>query len=124
MKVWLDDDPRRDPPAALGWTIARNADEAIALLAAGGVEAVSLDHDLEDIRYEPYPREVTGMDVVRWMVANRVFPKVMNIHSANPDRSRNMASDLFRAAPLGTRVAMWRFDGPGLMEALEEWVSE
>jgi hypothetical protein len=109
MLVWLDDQDVRDPRRP-GWTVVRTADEAITLLAAGGVEAISLDHDLRDFRQDPYPREVTGMDVVRWMVANKVFPKVINVHSFNPDRSRDMVRDLMAAAPEGTVVKMWRFD--------------
>ncbi len=108
MLVWLDDQEARDPKS--GWTVVRTADEAIELLATGGVEAVSLDHDLNEFRQDPYPREVTGMDVVRWMIANRVFPKVVNVHSFNPGRSRDMVRDLMAAAPEGTVVKMWQFD--------------
>jgi len=108
MRVWLDDQEVRDP--ASGWTVVRTADEAIALLVAGGVDVISLDHDLNDLRQDPYPREVTGMDVVNWMVANKVFPKVINVHSFNPDRAKRMVSDLMAAAPEGTEIKMWRFD--------------
>ena len=74
MRIWLDDDPERDPPTT--WTIARTADDAIRLLSSNEtVEVISLDRDLEDQRLDPYPREITGEDVVRWMVVNKVFPK-------------------------------------------------
>lgn len=108
MRVWLDDQAVRDP--ASGWAIARTADEAIALLAAGDVEAISLDHDLGDTRYDPYPREVTGMDVVRWMVANKVFPRVINVHSFNSGQAKRMVEDLLAATPPEVTVKMWRFD--------------
>lgn len=120
MRVWLDDEAARDP---VGWTIVRTADEAIALLAAGGVEMISLDHDLGDVRYEPYPREVTGMDVVKWMIANGVFPKVVNVHSHNRDRAKWMARDLVIAAPEGTIVRLWRFD-QDVAKGLEELLAQ
>jgi len=121
MKVWLDDQAVRDPE---GWVVVRTADEAIALLIAGGVEAISLDHDLGDIRYEPYPREVTGMDVVRWMVSNNTFPKVVNVHSLSP-RAKAMVADLVKAAPDGVKVRMWRYDAGGAVaKDLEKLITQ
>jgi len=77
-RVWLDD----VRPAPEGWTRAHTAREAIALLEAGGVEEISLDHDLGD--------EVTcgtGYEVACWVeeaVATRgVVPPKIAIHSAN-----------------------------------------
>jgi hypothetical protein len=108
MRVWLDDMAVRDPSS--GWTVVRTADEAIELLMVGNVEAISLDHDLGDFRQDPYPREVTGMDVVNWMVANKVFPKVINVHSHNGDRAKFMVRDLEAVAPEWVAIRMWRFD--------------
>jgi len=78
IRVWLDD--VREAPA--GWTRAFTAREAIALLEAGGVVEISLDHDLGD--------DVlcgTGYTVAVWMeeaVAMRGFaPPTIRIHSAN-----------------------------------------
>jgi hypothetical protein len=78
MRVYLDDE--RTPPP--GWTLVRWPEEAIALLEAGGVEALSLDHDLGDDDHG------TGYDVVRWLeeaVALRGFvpPADLRVHSAN-----------------------------------------
>jgi hypothetical protein len=77
-RVWLDD--VRDTPA--GWTRAYTAGEALALLAAGGVCEISLDHDLGD-----EATCGTGHDVVCWIeeqVALYGFePPAMHIHSAN-----------------------------------------
>ncbi len=77
-RVWLDD----VRPAPKGWTRAYTAAEAIALLEAGGVVEISLDHDLGD--------EATcgsGYQVAVWIeeaVATRGFvPPVIRIHSAN-----------------------------------------
>ena len=56
-------------------------DEAIALLEQGGVQGISLDHDLGD------DKRGTGYDVVLWIeraVAERGFePPAMRVHSAN-----------------------------------------
>ena len=120
MLVWLDDSPERDPE---GWTVVRTADEAIALLITGGVEMISLDHDLGETRYDPYPREVTGMDVVVWMITNGVFPKVINVHSHNGDRAKWMARDLAIAAPEGTIVRLWKFD-QGVAKSLEALLAQ
>ncbi len=43
MKLFVDD--VRDAPDE-SWTVARTAEEAIWMLARGGVEVLSLDHDL------------------------------------------------------------------------------
>jgi len=123
MRVWLDDQECRDPKG--GWTVVRTADDAIDLLLTGEVTAISLDHDLEDFRQDPYPREVTGFAVVRWMVENGVFPRVVNVHSMSP-QARFMAEDLARAAPHGIAVRMWKFDGGVAkeLEALEQEMLE
>jgi hypothetical protein len=78
IRVWLDD----IRPAPAGWTRAYTAREAIALLAAGDVVEISLDHDLGD--------EATcgsGYEVACWIeeaVALRGFeaPTIL-IHSKN-----------------------------------------
>ncbi|PZP08852.1 MAG: hypothetical protein DI621_07230 [Pseudomonas protegens] len=44
MKIYLDDE-RQTPQ---GWVRTYWPDEVIALLKAGGVEDISLDHDLGD----------------------------------------------------------------------------
>lgn len=76
MKVFLDDE--REAPE--GWIRVRWPEEVIALLATGEVDAISLDHDLDDdVR--------TGYDVLTWIeeaVATRSFvPPTILIHSAN-----------------------------------------
>ncbi len=78
MRVFLDDE--RAAPA--GWVRVRWPEEAIALLAQGGVVEVSLDHDLGDDAHG------TGYDVLLWIeeqVACAGFlPPAMRVHSANP----------------------------------------
>jgi hypothetical protein len=78
MKVFLDD-VREAPP---GWQRVYWPSEAIALLEAGGISEISLDHDLGD------DARGTGYDVVAWIeeaVVTRGFkPPRITIHSANP----------------------------------------
>ncbi len=79
MKVWLDD--RRPAPA--GWVPVRTPEEAIGLLQGGGVEAISLDHDLGP---DDGPRKRTGYDVLLWLEAEVAAgrtepPAVMTVHS-------------------------------------------
>lgn len=84
MKVYLDD-MRPAPP---GWTLVRWPAEAIALLEAGDVEEISLDHDLGD------DERGTGYQVLLWIeeaVANRGFrPPLMRVHSANSSARHKM----------------------------------
>lgn len=81
MKVWLDD--RR--PAPEGWVHVRTPEEAIGLLRGGGVEELSLDHDLG---LDVGARERTGYDVLLWLEAEVAAgrmqpPAVMRVHSGN-----------------------------------------
>ncbi len=78
MRIYLDD--QRESPE--GWVRAKTAPEAIALLAAGGVTHLSLDHDLGE-----EPGVGTGYDVVTWLeeqVALHGFtPPELDVHSSN-----------------------------------------
>jgi hypothetical protein len=78
IRVWLDD----VRPAPEGWVRAYTAGEAIALLEAGYVVEISLDHDLGD-----QATCGTGYDVATWIeeqVALHAFePPAIGIHSAN-----------------------------------------
>lgn len=77
IRLFVDD--LREPPA--GWTVARSSAEAIAVLEAGSVAAVALDHDLGG--------EDTGLRVIEWFeraVADdpEIELPAFSIHSANP----------------------------------------
>lgn len=85
MRVFLDDE-RQAPP---GWTLARTAEEAIALVESGWVEQLSLDHDLG--------MGLTGYDVLvrieKILFDERLDFRVPEIflHTSNPagrDRMR------------------------------------
>ncbi|WP_377154657.1 cyclic-phosphate processing receiver domain-containing protein [Roseateles sp. UC29_93] len=88
MRIYLDDE--RTTPE--GWTRAYWPDEVIALLKAGGVEEVSLDHDLGD------DERGTGYDVVLWVeeaVALHGFvPPRMRVHSANSSAREKMEAGI------------------------------
>jgi hypothetical protein len=57
VKIYLDD----ERPTPAGWVRASWPDEVIKLLSAGGVTALSSDHDLGD------DERGTGYDVVLWL---------------------------------------------------------
>jgi len=84
-KIYLDDE--RTPPP--GWLLVRWPDEVITLLQAGGVSAVSLDHDLGD------DDRGTGNDVILWLeeaVITRGFvAPELHVHSANVAGRKKMA---------------------------------
>lgn len=77
MRIFLDD----ARPTPEGWVRAYWPQEVIALLEAGGVTEISLDHDLGDDDHG------TGYDVILWIeeaVATRGFrPPKLTVHSAN-----------------------------------------
>lgn len=91
MKIYLDD--IREAPE--GWTRTYTAKETIDLLAKGGVEEVSLDHDLAFEHYAgDYSKEETGYDVLLWIeekvVTSNYVPPVIHIHTGNPSAEIKM----------------------------------
>ena len=78
MKVYLDD-TRATPP---GWVRTYTAPETIALIEAGDVDELSLDHDLGG------GDAGTGYDVCLYL-EDRAYnglpvPEKIQVHSANP----------------------------------------
>ena len=77
MKVYLDDE--RVTPE--GWVRAFWPEEVIALLKAGQVVELSLDHDLGDDEHG------TGYTVLLWLeeqvAVHGMKPPVIKVHSAN-----------------------------------------
>ncbi|PYE26141.1 cyclic-phosphate processing receiver domain-containing protein [Paraburkholderia silvatlantica] len=96
MKVFLDDE-RATPD---GWTHVYWPDEAIRLLELGGVEEISLDHDLGD------DDRGTGYDIVLWIedaVALRGFrPPKNTVHSANASAREKMLAGVRTIERLAT----------------------
>ncbi len=97
MRIFLDDE-RATPD---GWVRVFWPDEAIALLEAGGVTDLSLDHDLGD------DERGTGYDVVLWIeeaVATRGFvPPRMAVHSANSSARVKMEAGIAAIERLAKR---------------------
>ena len=108
LYLYLDDVriPKTD-----NWEVVRNYDEFVAHIKMHGLEnyeVISLDHDLGEgsmveyytnvkpnyeLNYNRIP-EKTGMDCVRWLVAESMNSKIplptIYVHSANPIGSANM----------------------------------
>lgn len=84
MKVFLDDE-RLAPE---GWQQVRWREEAIALLEAGIVDELSLDHDLGDDEHG------TGYDVLLWLeeavITRGLAPPRIWVHSANVSARQKM----------------------------------
>ncbi|PNV95006.1 cyclic-phosphate processing receiver domain-containing protein [Pseudomonas protegens] len=84
MKIYLDDE-RQTPQ---GWVRAYWPNEVIALLKAGGVEDISLDHDLGD------DQRGTGYDGILWIeeavALNGFHPPRIHIYSANASAVEKM----------------------------------
>jgi hypothetical protein len=97
MRIFLDD--VRATPA--GWVRAYWPEEVIALLEAGGVTEVSLDHDLGDDAHG------TGYDVILWIeeaVALRGFsPPKLTVHSANAQARSRMQAGIASIERLAAR---------------------
>ena len=86
VRLWLDD--IRDPEhhGCIGWTWAKTAQEAIAILATGRVVQASLDHDLTITQtLGMSDKEDTGYTVACWMAEHGVWPSEgTRCHSMNP----------------------------------------
>ena len=110
MRLWLDDvrEPWKHGFIAAEW--ARNYDQAIAMLKTGRITFASLDHDIgacadcvekmlhvgdmktpETTFYNHCPHAKSGLDVVRWMEKNNVWPRDgVVVHSMNPEGRKDM----------------------------------
>lgn len=99
MKLYLDD-LRKVPE---GFVVARSYEECICLLKENKVETISLDHDLGTKK--------TGYDVCLYMVENKIYPKEIYIHSANPVGQNNMIQLLNRYMPMETELYTKLGDG-------------
>ena len=130
MFLWLDD--MRKPP--VGFTWAKTADEAIALLETGKVEFASLDHDLAEEHYADMDRstgfkEKTGYEVVCWMEQYDIWPPLgCAVHSFNPVGKARMLAAMDRVYGRHAHVmcstgigATVMFDGPN--DAVEKYIS-
>lgn len=88
--LFLDDDHRRIATfreliegVECDLMIVETADTCIASLAAGSFDVVLLDHDLGGEIYCNSAREDCGMEVVRWLSANRAEHGAFIVHTHN-----------------------------------------
>lgn len=104
--LFLDDDPERHElvqPAYPAGTYCYDAASCIRWLADEW-DIVSLDHDLGDELFVDSSRTDCGMEVVRWIVANK--PKVGQfwVHSLNGKAAHEMVAQLRAAGYEADRV--------------------
>lgn len=112
MKLWLDD----VRPAPAGWTWVKTVDEARDAVLAGGVDEMSLDHDLgacaaclkgrsadewlEENDYQSMPNcdhFGTGYQFVCWMEESGKWPvKKPKVHSRNPAGRAKMEAAILK----------------------------
>lgn len=83
--LWVDDErPIPEDLIEKGWTSARSFHEAVVKLELIQFTEVSLDHDIAS--FYGY-KEMTGYDVLMWMVARKLeggyVPSVVEVHTAN-----------------------------------------
>ena len=76
MKIFLDD-TREFPDKMHGFNCVRDYQTCIILIDVfqNEIDFISLDYDLSD--------EFTGLDVLKYMKANGIMPKSINIHSTH-----------------------------------------
>lgn len=91
VKLWLDD--IREAPE--GWVRCYWPDEVIAFLQEGGVDEISLDHDLGDEPVSYMEPERTGMMVLRALEQMQnnnpdLALPIICIHSQNPVAAKRM----------------------------------
>ena len=106
--VFLDDLRK---PWGPEWHLVKTADECIEVLKQGGVEHLSLDHDLAEEHYTDQDgvehSEKTGYHVVLWMAENNVWPsKTLIIHTMNSIGRTRMLQTAQRYAPAGLQIAV------------------
>ena len=102
MKVFLDD-VRLAPR---GWVQCNTADDCKTLLLSGGVEELSLDHDLGDD-----DQHGTGADVLDWIERELMTqtewtaPMSITVHSANPVARKRMGSVVERIIAMSSKAS-------------------
>ena len=89
IHVYLDD----QRPCPRGFALAKNAEECILLLESSEVDILSLDYDLG------WNTTQTGMDVVMWMIGQRIYPKCVYLHTSNSSACTRMYQMLYTAKP-------------------------
>lgn len=85
-------------------TIVKTAQEAIEKLQSQSWNQASLDHDLNGESFVDSSRDDCGMEVVRWIVANKPMIEQIIVHTANRKASELMYDALMQAGYDTVRV--------------------
>lgn len=88
MNVYLDD----KRPCPSGFHLARTAKECITLIKSNKIATLSLDYNLG------YGNP-TGYEVVKYMIANHLYPRKIIIHSASAFGRKRMFKLLQKHKP-------------------------
>lgn len=93
--------------------VARTSWECIELLkgAESPVEFLFLDHDLGGLTFVSPSCENTGMEVVRWMAANKPVVQRVIVHSLNGPAASEMCRSLADAGYWVRRVPYLQLSG-------------
>jgi hypothetical protein len=95
INVFLDD----KRPAPKGFYLVRTAERCIEVLESKKIKVISLDYNLG---FE----KPTGFKVAQYMVSNKIFPKIIIIHSANPFGQIKMYDLLINYKPRDVHVCI------------------
>ena len=106
MKIlFLDDMPERMPLLRRGEEVeyVRNPAEFVGWLTRYGTpDVISFDHDLSDQHYTADggymnpDRPPSGTDCARWCVENGFVPRIVVVHSWNPEGANRIARCFIR----------------------------
>jgi hypothetical protein len=97
MKIHIYLDDMR--PCPRGFVLARNVEEFMLLLENSEVGVVSLDHDLGW-------NEPNGLEAVRRMVEQGLYPQEIYLHSSNPVGRSSMYQLIYSHKPAEMKVHM------------------
>lgn len=94
MRIYVDD--TRSAPK--DFILANNYKDAINIINRNkdDIDCLSLDHDLGGNK--------SGYDICLYLVENEIFPKEINLHSANPVGVKNMYQLLDRYMPKNIKI--------------------
>lgn len=116
----LDDEQVRHDEFARRWATyervhVKTVGEAIEALEGGKFDVATLDHDLEDFVCLPYPVELTGLDVARYIarMPPEKRPNQVVVHSWNPVGAANMVNALQDGGIHAVRVPFQKESGDG-----------
>lgn len=92
-----------------GFALARNAEECLLMLRECEVDILSLDFELGH-------GEMNGGDVTAAMVAEKLYPKRIYLHTSSPWGRRKMYEMLYENMPSHVEV----YNGPMPQELLDQ----